>query len=83
MFVPLKEADMSSAENKSLLNGKGQNKETMNKQKKVLGKNIQNKDIIQAFYYVDKRQDLNIMKLSLMNIISYNWKINLIKIKVY
>ena len=49
MFVPLKEADMSSAENKSLLNGKGQNKETMNKQKKVLGKSIQNKYIIQAF----------------------------------
>ena len=38
MFVPLKEADMSTAENKKLLNGKGQNKETLNKQKKVLGK---------------------------------------------
>ena len=36
MFVPLKEADMNSAENKNLFDGKGQNKETLNKQKKIL-----------------------------------------------
>jgi len=35
MFIPLKESDIKKVEGKNLYNGKGQNKETINRQKKV------------------------------------------------
>jgi len=36
MFIPLKESDIKKSEGKNLYNGKGQSKETLNRQKKVL-----------------------------------------------
>ena len=36
MFVPLKESDIKKTEGKSLYNGRGQSKETLTRQKKVL-----------------------------------------------
>ena len=36
MFIPLKESDISQADRNNLFNGKGQNKETLGRQKKVL-----------------------------------------------